>query len=136
MREFASGNGPEPFSIAFVTIGSQEKADTFCARFDPDARCIGDPDMRTYRAMGLGDFDLSTLQTNEALVRRRAENEVAGFRQDWDATVLADAAQLPGAAVIDAGGLLRFVYRGAHPGDLPPVADLIAEARRVLGTTT
>jgi len=51
--------------------------------------------MRTYKAMGLDDYDLSRLQTDAALLERRAQNEVAGFRQDWDATKIEDAAQLP-----------------------------------------
>ena len=120
------------FSVRCITIGSQEKADEFCGRHGVFGLCIGDEDMHTYRSIGLGDLDLSQLQSDPALVQRRAENEAAGFRQDWDATRIEDAAQLPGAVVIDADGVIRWMYRGAHPGDLPPMRELVARAREAL----
>ena len=81
--------------------------------------CIGDRDRRTYRAMGLGDFNLLKLFSDPALKLRRKENKKAGFSQNWKATKLGDASQLPGAAVINAAGDVRWTYRGKHPGDLP-----------------
>ncbi|MBD5632860.1 MAG: AhpC/TSA family protein, partial [Candidatus Eremiobacteraeota bacterium] len=132
MRELDETVASAGFAVRFVTIGPQSKADEFCARHNERASCIGDSDMHTYEAMGLGDFDLSTLQTNPELVARRAQNEAAGFRQDWDATVLEDAARLPGAAVIDSRGVLRYVFRGTHPGDLPEMTRLFESAREAL----
>jgi hypothetical protein len=130
LREF---DRPErDLAIRSITIGSQAKADAFCAKHNPNARCIGDPDMHTYVAMGIGDFDLAQLKTHPALGARRAENEAAGFVQDWTNTFVEDAARNPGAAVIDRDGVLRYVHRGTHPGDLPPVAELVATARDVL----
>ena len=85
--------------------------------------------MATYVAMGLDDFDLTRLKTDAALVARRNENEAAGFRQDWDATRIEDAARNPGAVAIDANGVIRYLYRGVHPGDLPPMSALLEAAR-------
>jgi alkyl-hydroperoxide reductase/thiol specific antioxidant family protein len=127
-REFAQ-NG---IAVRFVTIGSQEKAVDFCARHNPDAACIGDVDMHTYKAMGFTDFDLTKLKTTPELVARRDENEAAGFRQDWDATRIEDAAQNPGAAVIDRDGTLRWVHSGWHPGDLPPMREMLETAKTAL----
>jgi len=122
LRELDPEFAATGIAVRFVSIGSQAKADEFCARHNADAVCIGDDDaMHTYKAMGLSDFDLTKLQTTPELVERRAENTAAGFVQDWDATVIEDAAQNPGAAVIDANGVVRWIYRGRHPGDLPPM---------------
>jgi hypothetical protein len=119
-------------TVRFVTIGSQKKADEFCSRHNAAAVCIGDADKHTYKAMGLSDFDLTKLLTTPALLQRRNENEAAGFRQDWAATLIWDAAQNPGAAVLDAGGIVRWVHRGDHPGDLPPLRELLAQAQAAL----
>ena len=127
-KEFAaSGN-----AVRVITIGSQEKAEKFCAVHNPDAICIGDPDMHTYKAMGLDDFDLTKLKTTPALTARRAENEAAGFVQNWDETKIEDAAQNPGAAVIDENGVIKWIYRGVHPGDLPSLSAMLGAARDYL----
>ena len=133
MREFDQAFTNSGIAVRGITIGSQTKAAEFCARHNPAAICIGDADVRTYKAMGFGDFDLSLLQTTPALNERRAQNEAAGFVQDWAETRLEDAAQNPGAAAIDARGVLRWIYRGIHPGDLPPMATMPDLARTSLG---
>lgn len=132
MREFDRSTPAGRVAVRFITIGSQAKAEEFCARQDAAPLCIGDEDKRTYRAMGLENFNLLTLFTDPALKKRRAENKAAGFGQDWGATRLADAAQLPGAAIVDASGTLRWLHRGAHPGDLPPMREMLERANVLL----
>ena len=132
MREFEETDAHPDLSVTFVTIGAQAKADAFCSEHGATARCIGDEEKQTYRAMGFGDFNLLTLLTNPALKKRRAENSAAGFSQNWGATKLRDSAQLPGAAAIDAAGVVRWTYRGEHPGDLPPMREMVAFARIAL----
>jgi hypothetical protein len=132
LREVDQEFGRSGIAVRFVTIGSQAKAEEFCARHNPDAICIGDADMHTYKAIGLSDFDLTKLQTTPELVERRNENEAAGFRQDWPATRIEDAAQNPGAAVLDRDGVVRWIHRGWHPGDLPPMRELYERARSAL----
>ena len=129
MRELAPEFERSGIAVRAITIGSQAKAETFCARHNPDAICIGDADMHTYKAMGLDDFDLTKLKTTPALTVRRAENEAAGFVQDWDETKIEDAAQNPGAAVIDAAGVVRWIHRGVHPGDLPAMKAMLQFAQ-------
>jgi hypothetical protein len=128
LREFDYLNPGRRTAVRFVTIGSQAKAEQFCAQQDAAALCIGDDDKRTYRAMGLERFNALKGLTNAALRKRRSENHAAGFSQNWGATKLNDAAQLPGAAIVDASGRIRWLHRGTHPGDLPPMADMLARA--------
>jgi AhpC/TSA antioxidant enzyme len=132
LRESGSDPTQGAFSVRFVTIGSQAKAEEFCGQHGMAAYCIGDVDKRTYAAMGFEAFNLLKLFTDPALKKRRAENKAAGFSQNWGATKLQDGAQLPGAAIVDASGIIRWVHRGAHPGDLPPVDEMLERARELL----
>jgi hypothetical protein len=131
LREFERDH-PEHVAVRFVTIGSQAKAEEFCGRQGAGSLCIGDADKRTYRAMGLEGFNLFKLFTDPALKRRRAENKAAGFSQDWGATKLKDGSQLPGAAIVDSAGILRWIHRGTHPGDLPPMRDILERAEALI----
>lgn len=116
-------------TVRFVVIGTPEEAERFCARFGAGGYCLADPEKRTFKAMGFGDFNLLRFLGEPELRRRRAENRAAGFRQDWRATKLRNAAQLPGAALIDKDGIIRWIYRGKHPGDLPPMSAMLAASR-------
>jgi hypothetical protein len=128
LRELDAQTPGRRIAVRFVTIGSQAKAEEFCAQQAAAPLCIGDEDKRTYRAMGLENFNLLKLFTDAALKKRRAENQAAGFSQNWSATKLADSAQLPGAAIVDAAGRIRWLHRGTHPGDLPPMAEMLGRA--------
>jgi AhpC/TSA antioxidant enzyme len=132
LREVDDDFARAGISVRFMTIGSQAKADDYCARHNGGAICIGDPDKHTYAAMGLSDFDLTKLMTTPALLERRNENQAAGFRQDWAATLIWDAAQNPGAAILDRDGVVRWLHRGEHPGDLPPLREMLAQAQAVI----
>jgi hypothetical protein len=112
-------------------MGTPEEARAFCARFGEPA-CLSDPQKASYKAMGLEQYNLLRLFSDKKLAARRRENRAAGFKQDWRATRVRNAAQLPGAAFFDAGGTMRWVHRGAHPGDLPPMRDMLYRVRQAL----
>lgn len=58
------------------------------------------------------------------------EGSTSRERSHLGATKLKDAAQLPGAAFIDRDGVVRWIYRGEPPGDLPPMRDMVEIARK------
>ena len=132
MREFDQAFKDAGVDVRFVVIGTPELASEFCSRFGDGSRCLADPDKHTYKAMGLDEFNLWHLLTNRDLKRRREENSAAGFKQNWRATRLKNAAQLPGAAFFDHDGVIRWLHRGTHPGDLPPVSEMYEIVRRSL----
>jgi len=134
LRESGYDTAQAGFRVRFVTIGSQAKAEEFCGQHGMAAYCTGDADKRTYAAMGLEQYNLLKLFTDPALTKRRGENKAAGFSQNWGATKLQDGAQLPGAAIVDASGTILWLHRGAHPGDLPPVGELLGRARELLAS--
>jgi hypothetical protein len=116
-------------AVRFVVIGDAAKAADFCGKQGMADRCIPDPDKATYIAMGLEKYNLLRLFSDKALIARRKENKAAGFSQDWGNTKLKDAAQLPGAAFIDAHGIVRWTYEGKHPGDLPTMSAMLQTIR-------
>jgi hypothetical protein len=134
LREFDEQHPGRTLAVRFITIGSQAKAEAFCAPQIASQLCIGDEDKRTYRAMGLESYNFLRLFSDRALQRRHAENKAAGFSQNWSATKLADGAQLPGAAIVDARGVIRWLHRGAHPGDLPPMSAMLERAQALAAT--
>lgn len=125
MREVETSFERAGIAVRFVAIGTPEVVQQFCGRFGDSERCIADPHKRTYEAMGLENYNLLRLFTDSELRARRAENKAAGFRQNWKATRIADSAQLPGAAFFDRDGVVRWLYRGKHPGDLPSMAKML-----------
>lgn len=116
-------------AVRFVVIGTRELADNFCSRFGDAARCLADPAKETYAAMGLEQYNLWRILTDRALRTRRKANKAAGFSQNWRATRMENAAQLPGAAFFDGSGRMRWVYRGKHPGDLPAMREMLDAVR-------
>ena len=133
MRELEGEFEKAGINVRFVVIGTPDDAQTFCAQFGDASRCLADPSKATYKAMGLENYNLLKLFSDPDLRSRRQENRAAGFRQNWGATNLANVAQLPGAAVFDAQAKLRWLHRGKHPGDLPPMREMLAQARKGLG---
>jgi hypothetical protein len=130
LRELDRDFDEAGIAVRFVVIGTPAEAAGFCRSFGDPARCLADPEKASYAAMGFGEFNLLRLFSDPDLKRRRKENRAAGFRQNWRATRLKDAAQLPGAAFVDAAGIIRWYYAGKHPGDLPPMAQMLAIAKR------
>lgn len=133
MRELDSQFESLGLSVRFVVIGDTEKISRFCGAAGMADRCIADPGKASYAQMGFGRYNLFKLFSDKALIARRKENKAAGFSQDWGATRLKDASDLPGAALIDASGALRWVHRASHPGDLPTMTQMLATAAAVLG---
>jgi len=92
--------------------------------------CIADPAHRSYDAVGLGRIGLWQLLTSLKFHRRRSQAARQGFRQSWRRTFAreSDTLLLPGAALVARGGRILWLYRGEHPGDLPPADDMLAVA--------
>ncbi len=134
MRELDPEFGALALPVRFVVIGDRAKVDAFCGPLGMSERCIPDETKASFKAMGFDDYNLLKLFTDPALKQRRKENKAAGFSQNWAATKLPDSAQLPGAALIDAEGTVRWLYAGKHPGDLPPMREMLAVARDLRST--
>ncbi|MBV8638422.1 MAG: AhpC/TSA family protein [Candidatus Eremiobacteraeota bacterium] len=129
MRELEKDFERDGIAVRFVVIGDITKARRYCSEYGMSSRCIPDPKKETYAAMGFGQYNLLKLFSDPALKERRKENRAAGFHQNWGATRLGDSAQLPGAAVINRHGIIAWRHAGVHPGDLPPMREMLEIAR-------
>ena len=112
--------------------GDKKEAKEFCGALGAETLCIADPLRRSYQMMGFERAPLtSVLFPSKELKERRREVRAKGFKQDWKNTFRrnGDALQLPGAALIDRSGIVRWIYRGSHTGDLPPVTTLLSIAK-------
>jgi peroxiredoxin len=129
LRELENEFERDGITVRFVVIGDYEKVRRFCGEYGMSSRCIADPKKETYASMGFGQYNLLKLLSDPALKERRRENRAAGFHQNWAATRLADSAQLPGAVIIDRSGRIVWSHAGTHPGDLPPMHEMLEIAR-------
>jgi hypothetical protein len=132
LREFDKDFAALNVAVRFIGIGDRAKVEGFCARFNPAAMCLADESKASYAAMGFGAYDLSRLQTDTALQIRRKEANESGFHLNMEATIMTDATQLAGAAVVDEHGIIRWMYRGVHPGDLPHIRVMLDATRTAL----
>lgn len=132
MRELEDDFERDGIAVRFVVIGDIVKVRRFCGEYGMSARCIPDPTKATYAAMGFAQYNLMKLLRDPALKARRKENRAAGFRQNWMATRIEDGAQLPGAAIVDRSGHIVWRHEGKHPGDLPPMREMLEIARAKL----
>lgn len=128
MREKRSEFARRGVALACVVQGTAEEAARFCGRHGVESLCIPDPRKESYRALGLGRASLrEILFASPDLKRRRAEakqagcsNKLEGARQKHS-----DIFQLPGAALIAAGGTVLWLHRSKHTGDLPSADGLL-----------
>ena len=112
--------------LVAVAQGTTAEAERYCAALGVTYRCLGDPQRDSYRAFGLPRGGLKEI----LLDPMRAGNEAV--RKGYKVSVRdslrrhSDWFQLPGVAIVDRGGRLRYLYRSRHAGDLPPMDALLA----------
>ncbi len=123
MREFEKLHRDERI---YVVVAADEAATrSLCTPYGVADACIADPDRRTHRAARLRPASLLSFFSRELIERARA-NHRAGFRQNWAKSRIDDLRRVPGAMRIDADGIVTWIYRGEHAGDLPPLEQLLA----------
>ena len=88
---------------------------------------LSDPERDAYRAYGLNSGKLRQIfgpGTVWAYIKLLAAGQMYHFRRS-------DFLQLGGDFIIDAGGAVRYEYRGGSPHDRPPVEMLIDTLREI-----
>ena len=106
--------------------GSGDVADRFCRELGVDFPCLGDPEKQGYRAFGLprGNWwgvlvkPLLT-DTRLSLDRIRRADLAASAAPDTDPL------QMPGVAVLDRQGIVRFLHQSQRTDDFPPMSVVI-----------
>lgn len=114
--------------VVAVGQGTQAEADEFCDEVGAQFPCVGDPDRVGYRAYGLPLGSVRQVLFGEAR-DRKLEALAKGFSIDARRALARRSNwwQLPGVAIVDRSGILRFVHRSRSPSDYPEVSVLLAE---------
>jgi peroxiredoxin len=109
-----------------IAQGTTADAERYCSALGVTYRCLGDPQRDSYRA-----FELPRGGFKEILFDpMRAGNQAMrkGFKVSIRDSLRrhSDWFQLPGVAIVDRAGRLRYLYRSRHAGDLPAMDALLA----------
>jgi peroxiredoxin len=118
-------------TIVAVGQGTTAEVERFCRGFGATFICVGDPERRAYRAFGLprGGWRESVFDPFRAGPLYRLHLSARGLflsASDWF--------QLPGLAIVDRRGRLRYLHRSRHAGDLPPGAAVLASLDEIAGS--
>src|SRR5262249_50842723 len=110
--------------VVAIGQGSAAQAQRFCRQLGATYPCLGDPDKGSYRAFGLPRGGWREILFDPMRAGNQAMHK--GHRVSIRGSLLrhSDWFQLPGLAVVDRGGIVRYLYRSRHAGDLPPLADI------------
>ena len=117
------GRGAE---VVGICQGTAEETAEFRRAAGVTFPCVGDPAKRSYEAYGLGRGNVWQIFVEPILPG--IQTLWAGYRFDVRGTLRphSDWYQLPGVAIVDTDGVVRYLHRGHHPGDIPSPADLLA----------
>ena len=107
--------------LVFVGNGNKQFAQAFKDEYKLKSPVYVDSRRATYEALGFKKNPLSLVSVGAATSAARALK--AGFRQG---AVQGDAFQLGGVLVVKKNGQVAYRYDSKHPGDHPPVADILA----------
>ena len=112
--------------VVAIGQGTAAEAENICRQVGATFPCLGDPGKDSYRAFGQPrgswrQIMLEPRRAGNAAVRKGSKVSLRGSlmrHSDWF--------QRPGVAVVDRAGIVRYLYRSRHAGDLPPHANLLA----------
>lgn len=111
--------------VIAIGQGTPEQAAAYCTRLGVSFPCFGDPGKIIYRNYGLPRGGWKEIFADPIRAGNMALR--AGHRVSLSGSLLrhSDWFQLPGVAIVDRRGVIRYLYRSRHAGDLPPICALI-----------
>ena len=117
--------------VVAIGQGTGGEAARVCARLGVTYPCLGDPEKVSYRAYGLRRGGWREIVVDPIRAGNRAIR--AGCRVSLRGAFMrhSDWFQLPGVAVIDRAGIVRYLHRALHSGDLPRVETVVAALARI-----
>lgn len=97
----------------------------FCRKRGVDLECLGDPDRRAYKSVGLERGSLVQFLGPQLMPKY-----IGAVRKgSLPGIPVGDTAQLPGTFVVGADGLVAFAHYNKDSGDNPPLEDVLAAVR-------
>lgn len=118
--------------VAAVAQGTAAEAERFCAPLETGYPCLGDPGKRAYRSFGLGRANWYGMIVKPFLEDARlAWRRVRAADMQGAAMPHSDVKQLGGVAILERGGVVRYLHRAQHTDDIPPMADVLEQIDRL-----
>jgi hypothetical protein len=112
--------------LVAIGQGSADEAGRVCEQMGVEFPCLGDPGKASYRAYGLRRAGWCEIVLDP--IHEGSEAMRKGYRPSLRGSFMrySDWFQLPGVAIVDRAGVVRYLHRARHAGDVPPPAAVIA----------
>jgi len=116
--------------VVAVGQGTADEAARVCEQMGVTFPCLGDPEKASYRAYGLRRAGWREIVLDP--IRDGSEAMKKGYRVSLRGSLMphSDWFQLPGVAIVDRTGIVRYLHRARHSGDIPAPAVVLAELAR------
>jgi hypothetical protein len=120
--------------VVAIGQGTGEQAADYAEKWGIGFPILGDPKAAAYQAFGMLRGSWWTV-LGRSLLTDPLETVRLMFEADMRGAALpaADVLRLPGVAIVDRRGTLRFLYKSREPSDLPPNADVLAALDALAG---
>jgi hypothetical protein len=112
--------------VVAIGQGTAEATSRVCAQMGVAFPCLGDPEKASYRSYGLRRAGWREIVLDP--MREGSEAMKKGYRVSLRGSLMrhSDWFQLPGVAIVDREGIVRWLHQARHSGDIPPPATVIA----------
>lgn len=132
MQKDLEGYARRDVDVIAVGQGTGEEAARFFDKWEITIPSLGDPSAAGYQAFGMlrggwwGILFRALLTEPVETLRLIAKADMAGA-----ALKAADPLRLPGVAIVERGGTLRFVHRSLETREMPSNAEIFAALDRI-----
>ena len=115
--------------VVAIGQGTADEAARVCEQMGVAFPCLGDPEKASYRAYGLRRAGWREIVLDP--IREGSEAMKKGYRVSIRGSLMphSDWFQLPGVAIVDRAGMVRYLHHARHSGDIPPPAAVILAIR-------
>ena len=119
--------------VVAIAQGTAEEAGRVCAQMGVEFPCLGDPEKASYRAYGLRRAGWKEIILDP--MREGSEAMKKGYKVSIRGSLMrhTDWFQLPGVAIVDRAGIVRWLHQARHSGDIPSPEAVIAALGSALG---
>jgi hypothetical protein len=112
--------------VVAIGQGTAEEASRVCGELGIGFPCLGDPEKTSYRAYGLRRAGWREIVLDPIREGRQAMKK--GYKVSIRGSLMphSDWFQLPGVAIVDRAGIVRYLHQARHSGDIPAPAEVLA----------
>jgi peroxiredoxin len=118
--------------VVAVGQGTASEAAGVCDQMAVTYPCLGDPEKASYRAYGLRRAGWREIILDPMRDGNRAMKE--GYKVSIRGSLMrhSDWFQLPGVAIVDRAGIVRYLHQAKHSGDIPSATAVVAALAAVV----